>query len=345
MPSIDGLAHTALQDDAANNPALTEHVSAIRALGRRAVDDIIEIGCRLTECRRIVGHGNWSSWLNLKFGWSGDTALNFMRVHEMAKSRNFRDLGLSVSALYLLSAPSTSDEARTEILERAEAGETIPVKEVKRSVRRKKTDASACDQPGAAAFAERIVSGGHGRALGGDVGDQEIAAAAAAATRAKHTIVNGTAALVVIEEIPTTEKPVIEIDHGVAELTAAWTKASPAEKTALLDSLGRVGLCKFMSPALRKEIESHVRTERNGGDPDPNSTITRMLQAAASHVLVADAPNTSPVVAASNITAAVEMLRGVNRKLHSAGCGVHSLVAWISSSTKVGSAKPKRRAA
>jgi gas vesicle protein len=43
-------------------------------------------------------------------------------------------LSLPVSALYLLAAPSTSKEARDKIIERARAGESLPVAEVKRTI-------------------------------------------------------------------------------------------------------------------------------------------------------------------------------------------------------------------
>jgi hypothetical protein len=119
---------------ALDNPILAKHAAEIRRLGKRVVEDVIEIGGRLTECKRICGHGNWLPWLNREFGWSEDTALNFMRAHELAKSRNFRDLSLPVSSLYLLAAPSTPKKARDEIIERAQAGKTVPVAEAKRII-------------------------------------------------------------------------------------------------------------------------------------------------------------------------------------------------------------------
>ena len=60
----------------------------IRSLRKQAADDIIEIGFRLTEAKALVGHGNWLPWLEREFGWIENTARNFMRVHEMAKSAN-----------------------------------------------------------------------------------------------------------------------------------------------------------------------------------------------------------------------------------------------------------------
>jgi predicted transcriptional regulator len=114
--------------------ALAGHVQEIRELGRRAYDDVVEIGWRLSECKKIVRHGDWEPWLEREFGWSADTAINFMRVHELAKSRNFRDLNLPVSAIYLLAKPSTPDAARDEFMARAKAGEHVPLKEVKQVV-------------------------------------------------------------------------------------------------------------------------------------------------------------------------------------------------------------------
>ena len=62
---------------------------------------------------------NWLPWREREFRWEEQTALNFMRVHEFGKSKNFLDLNLPVSGLYLLAAPSTPDEARQQVIERA----------------------------------------------------------------------------------------------------------------------------------------------------------------------------------------------------------------------------------
>src|SRR5262249_30662568 len=72
-----------------------------------------------------------------------------------SKSRNFRDLSLPLFGLYLLAAPSTPQEARDEIIERAQAGETIPVAEAKRIIEhakdqqqpRKRTKPQAAQPP------------------------------------------------------------------------------------------------------------------------------------------------------------------------------------------------------
>jgi hypothetical protein len=118
--------------------AITEHIAAIRTLGKQTIANIIEIGRRLTECKVIVGHRNFGNWLDREFGWAERTAQNFMRVYELSKSKsaNFADLDLSISTLYLLAAPSTPEPVREEIIERAEAGEKITHKEVKQTIAR-----------------------------------------------------------------------------------------------------------------------------------------------------------------------------------------------------------------
>jgi hypothetical protein len=102
---------------AAADPVLAEHADAIRALGRQTIENVIEIGRRLTEAKQIVGHGGWLVWLEREFGWTDRTALNFMRVYELnGKSETISDLDLPLRALYVLAAPSTPESATTEIL-------------------------------------------------------------------------------------------------------------------------------------------------------------------------------------------------------------------------------------
>ena len=131
-----------------SDPVLAEHVAEIRRLGKRAIEDVIEIGRRLRECKEIVGHGNWLSWLDREFGWSEGTALNFMHVHELAQSTsaNFANLNLPVSTLYLLAAPSTPAAVRNGILERIGAGEQMSSFEVKKTIAKaKRTNAGTLE--------------------------------------------------------------------------------------------------------------------------------------------------------------------------------------------------------
>ena len=79
-------ALTRANDDAEH---LADHAEAIRALSRKMVADAIEIGQRLIDAKRLCGHGNWLSWLDREFGWSDDTALNYMRVAKLDESQRF----------------------------------------------------------------------------------------------------------------------------------------------------------------------------------------------------------------------------------------------------------------
>ena len=94
-----------------DHPLLAEHAAEIRNLGKRVIADVIEIGRRLTDAKAQIAHGEWSLWLRKEFGWTDNTASNFMRCHELAKSANFADLSLPVSGLYLLAVPSTPAKA------------------------------------------------------------------------------------------------------------------------------------------------------------------------------------------------------------------------------------------
>ena len=126
---------------------LAQNAEVIRALGKRVVGDIIEIGRRLSHSKKLCGHGNWSPWLSREFGWGDDTALRYIQVAELAKSRNLRDLQLPVSGLYLLAAPSTPEEARQEAVERAGNGEVLSVREVRKliEVARRKQEAETVE--------------------------------------------------------------------------------------------------------------------------------------------------------------------------------------------------------
>ena len=104
---------------------LAEHADTIRAIGKRVVSDVNEIGRRLKECKKLLGHGNWLPWLKREFGWTNKTAENFIRVHDLAqkaKIENFSNLSLPVSGLYLLAAPSSRPRRAMRSLSGQRAG-------------------------------------------------------------------------------------------------------------------------------------------------------------------------------------------------------------------------------
>ena len=120
------MTNTKQPKSSATETILAQNAEAIRALGKRVIGDIIEIGRLLTEAKKIAGHGNWLPWLDREFGWSDSTALRFMQVHTMAlKSVTVTDLDLPLRGLYMLAAPSTPEEAREAVIERVENGERL----------------------------------------------------------------------------------------------------------------------------------------------------------------------------------------------------------------------------
>jgi hypothetical protein len=123
-----------------NDAILTEHAHVILTLGNRVKADVIEIGRRLKDAQERAGHGYWLKWLDSELGWSTSTAERFINVYEFSQAEEFKfvNLTLPVSAIYLLAAPSTPAEARTEIIEAAKAGEVISVEKVKVTIARAK---------------------------------------------------------------------------------------------------------------------------------------------------------------------------------------------------------------
>jgi hypothetical protein len=114
---------------------LAQNAEVIRALGKRVIADVIEIGRRSIESKELCGHGNWLPWLKREFGWTEMTATRFMNVHSLAgKSNKLLDLELPVSGLYLLAAPSTPEQVQQQVISRVENGERLSVSDVKRLI-------------------------------------------------------------------------------------------------------------------------------------------------------------------------------------------------------------------
>jgi hypothetical protein len=123
---------------------LDDHAAQIRRLGKRVVEDVVEIGRRLVKAKELTkeleGPGHWLSWLEREFEWTDRQALNYTRVYEMAsRSEKFSEVSIPVSGLYLLAAPSTPESARQEVIDRAANGESPSVAEVKEIIQEHKS--------------------------------------------------------------------------------------------------------------------------------------------------------------------------------------------------------------
>jgi len=112
-----------LRLDAQDRSFIKERAARIHELAKRTAESIVLIGQWLSEVKERLGHGQWLPWLEHEFGWSEQTARNFINVYRAFKSTNFGDLAIDVSALYLIAAPKTPDPVRREIIGRAQAGE------------------------------------------------------------------------------------------------------------------------------------------------------------------------------------------------------------------------------
>lgn len=109
---------------------VTERASRIRQLGKRTAECVLAIGKALIEVKERLPHGTWLPWLKAEFGWSDQTARNFINVAERFKSKNFLNLDIDVSALYLIAAPKTPEPVREEAIRRAEDGQRVTHKMV-----------------------------------------------------------------------------------------------------------------------------------------------------------------------------------------------------------------------
>jgi response regulator of citrate/malate metabolism/gas vesicle protein len=113
---------------------LLQETKEIKSLMKRTVEGIIETGERLHRVKQRLQHGEFMTWVENEIKCHYSTALHFMRVWETfgEQKEQIADVGINVSVLYLLSAPSMSEQLRTEIVEMAKAGNPISFAEAKR---------------------------------------------------------------------------------------------------------------------------------------------------------------------------------------------------------------------
>lgn len=103
----------------------------IRALIERATRNIIAIGQELIAAKNTLGHGQFGPWLKAEFGWSERTAERFMRAAEVFAEKSDTVSVLEPTAIYLLSARSTPEHVRQDVLGRLERGEAMPIEDVR----------------------------------------------------------------------------------------------------------------------------------------------------------------------------------------------------------------------
>jgi myosin heavy subunit len=97
---------------------------------KRTAEDIIEIGKDLIAIKEKLPHGQFLPWIATEFEMEERTARRFMSVAE-----RFPEIGhfdrFKPATLYELAAPSTPDQVVEQVIEKAQNGETVTVKDVK----------------------------------------------------------------------------------------------------------------------------------------------------------------------------------------------------------------------
>lgn len=126
------------------NDAMDLKASAerIKVRLKRTAEDIIEIGKELIIAKDKCGHGNFETWLQAEFDMTDRSARRFIQVAETFGDKTDIVSVFNATALYALSAPSTPEEVRTEVLQRVENGEKVDTAEIER-LKKEKADAEA----------------------------------------------------------------------------------------------------------------------------------------------------------------------------------------------------------
>ncbi|HEY9825950.1 MAG TPA: DUF3102 domain-containing protein [Stenomitos sp.] len=104
---------------------LIEKTAEVKALMRQTVENVVKTGLILQEVKDLLPYGQWALWCESEFGWHYRTAQRMIRAAETFTLDTVSDLNIGASALYILSAPTTPEEAREEALHLAKQGQSI----------------------------------------------------------------------------------------------------------------------------------------------------------------------------------------------------------------------------
>ncbi|ACB52027.1 hypothetical protein cce_2679 [Crocosphaera subtropica ATCC 51142] len=117
---------------------------------RRCAQDIYIIGDNLCKIKEQLQHGQFRTWLKAEFDWSVSAANKFMQVSQQFQLNDLETVEISPSALYILAAPSTPQEVRTQALDTAKQGQTITfsfAKQLLKQNKEKQSDPNINNQP------------------------------------------------------------------------------------------------------------------------------------------------------------------------------------------------------
>jgi hypothetical protein len=96
----------------------------------RMRESIVDTGRDLLRVKDMLEHGAFTSWLKAEFGMTDRTARNYMAAAELADAKSEIVSVLPATALYRLSAPSTPEATRADIITRLEKGETKSAEDI-----------------------------------------------------------------------------------------------------------------------------------------------------------------------------------------------------------------------
>lgn len=111
---------------------------------RRCAKDIVEIGNDLCIIKQELQHGQFRSWLKAEFDWSVSTANKFMQVSKQFKPEDLETIEIAPSALYILAAPSTPDQVRSQALKQAKQGNPVTFSFAKQLLQENKAAENGC---------------------------------------------------------------------------------------------------------------------------------------------------------------------------------------------------------
>jgi hypothetical protein len=111
--------------DQATSTYLREKSAEVKALMRQTVENVVRTGLILQEVKSKLPYGKWAAWCEAEFGWNQRTADRMIGVAEKFSLDTLSNIDIGTSALYILSAPTTPEEAREEALRLANQGQKI----------------------------------------------------------------------------------------------------------------------------------------------------------------------------------------------------------------------------
>jgi Protein of unknown function (DUF3102) len=106
----------------------------IREMGVRLGEVIVEIGRELAAVKARLGHGHFGDWIKTEFAMSADTAERYLRVAAAFEGKIRTVRILKPTTLYALTAKTTPEPVRNEIVTRTEAGKPLSDDEIKRAL-------------------------------------------------------------------------------------------------------------------------------------------------------------------------------------------------------------------